>query len=238
MKSLLRILLHLVLSMALWFACGAMVWTLCILPWDLDAGTVVWPGLLGFAAGVLFFTLASKMLVLYVFGHELTHWFVAKLFLRETGDVRVATTGGSVAVQKPNIWISLAPYFIPFYALLWLGCYGIFRFGYGPPTPMVLRLVSTGIGLTYAFHVVLTVHSLLREQSDLRQHGYLLSLSLILFFNLLLVGAGLLTVSHQWQAGGEVLMGRAQVEGHGVSSAASWSWDTFRHGCQRLVEWW
>ena len=237
-KRLLLGALHLVLSAALWFVCAAVVWTLCLLHWHLDTATLVWPAFLSFLGGVLFFTLASKLLVLYVFGHELTHWFMAKLFWRETGDVRVATTGGSVAVQKPNIWIALAPYFIPFYTLLWLACFGIFRFGYGPPNATVLCIVSTGVGITYAFHVVLTLHSLLREQSDLRQHGYLLSLSLILFFNLTLLAAGLLTIGHQWGAGWEVLTGRVHVEGREVTSAAMWSWEAFREGCRHLVEWW
>jgi hypothetical protein len=215
-------LLRFLLAVVLLFFTAALLWTLVSLPVKLNFENVLLPALIGFLGGLAFFILVSRLLVLYVFGHELTHWFAAKFFLRETGDMKVGSTGGSVAVQKPNIWITLAPYFIPFYTLVWLGVYGIFRFGYGPPNNVVLRILYSGIGLTYAFHVVLTVHSLLREQSDLKQHGRVLSLILILFCNTLLLLAGLLTVTHQWPEGMRGLSRRVGLEWDGVASGAMW----------------
>jgi hypothetical protein len=225
MKTFLIGLLRFAIGLALLFVAAGLVWTLSVVPLGgVDRENVAWPALIGFGGGVLFFTLVSRVLVLYVFGHELTHWFAAKLFLRETGDVEVGSSGGSVAVQKPNIWITLAPYFIPFYTLVWIGIFGIFHFAYGsPPPPLALKVVYAGIGLTYAFHVTLTAYSLLREQADLRAHGQFMSLALILCTNVLLLTAGLLTVSHRWNEGSQVFVRRLGLEWQGLATATAWT---------------
>ena len=225
MKDFLRAIVRFIVGLALLFIAAALVWTLCVLPLgSVDRENVAWPALIGFGGGVLFFTLVSRILVLYVFGHELTHWFTAKLFLRDTGDVEVGSSGGSVAIQKPNLWITLAPYFVPFYTLVWIGIFGIYRFAYGfPPPALALKIVYAGIGVTYAFHVTLTVYSLLREQTDLRQHGQFMSLALILCVNILVLTAGLLTVSHRWTQGAQIFVKRVGFEWQGVANAATWS---------------
>ena len=46
---------------------------------------------------------------LYVFGHELTHWVMAKIFLRKTGRFQSGKNAGAVEVENPNVWIILAP---------------------------------------------------------------------------------------------------------------------------------
>lgn len=226
MPKILLALLRATLALILLFLTAGLIWTLVVLPLHVDASTVGWPALLGFLAGVIFFTLVSRVLVVYVFGHELTHWFAAKFFLRETGDLQVGTKGGSVAVAKPNIWITLAPYFVPFYTLIWIGIYGLYRFAYGQAPPAaVLRVAYGGIGFTYAFHVVLTIYSLTREQADLRAHGPFLSLSLILFFNTLILAAGLLTVSNAWGRGVEAFLRHLGFEYQALLRIAQWLWE-------------
>ena len=224
MKDFLLAIVRFIVGLALLFIAAALVWTLCVLPLgNVSRENVAWPALIGFGCGVLFFTLVSRILVLYVFGHELTHWFAAKLFLRDTGDVEVGSSGGSVAIQKPNLWITLAPYFVPFYTLVWIGIFGIYRFAYGyPPPAMALKIVYAGIGITYAFHVTLTVYSLLREQTDLRHHGQFMSLALILCVNILVLTAGLLTVSHRWTQGSQFFVKRVGLEWQGVANASHW----------------
>ncbi len=227
MKKWLVQLMRAAMGLVLLFLTAGLVWTMAALhlyqklPWE----TMAFPAVGGFLGGLLFFTLVSRVLVVYVFGHELTHWFAAKLFLRETGDVTIGSKGGSVAVQKPNIWITLAPYFIPFYTLLWVLVYGIFRFGYGEPNSLVLKILYSGIGFTYAFHVVLTVHSLLREQADLKANGGFLSTSLILFFNVLLLAVGLLTATGQWRHGADQFVNKLGLEYRGVAGAVEWTWE-------------
>lgn len=225
MKKFFVTLMRILTGTLLLFLTAGMIWTLAVLHLRFSMETVVIPAAAAFIGGLLFFTLVNRVLVLYVFGHELTHWFAAKFFLRETGDMKVGTKGGSVAVQKPNIWITLAPYFIPFYTIIWLLVYGIFRFGYGAPNSLVLKILFAGIGLTYAFHVVLTIHSLLQEQADLKQHGRYLSISLILFFNVLLLGAGLLTAAGEWRHGADLFTEKLGLEYRGVTAAGEWLYD-------------
>lgn len=227
MKTVVVALLRFVAGLALLFLAAALLWTLCVLPMgNVSRENVAWPAFLGFGCGLLFFTLVSRVLVLYVFGHELTHLFAAKVFFRDTGDVEVGSSGGSVAVQQPNIWITLAPYFVPFYTLVWIGIFGIYRFAYGyPPPALALKVVFAGIGVTYAFHVALTVYSLLREQTDLRQHGQFMSLAMILCVNILILTAGLLTVSHRWTEGSQIFVKHLGFEWQGVASATTWSAD-------------
>lgn len=227
MKKFFVAILKFLVALLLLFITAGLLWTLYRLPMPLDRANIVWPFLGGLGGGLLFFVLIARVLVLYVFGHELTHWLAAKLFMRETGDIEAGTRGGNVEIMHPNIWITLAPYFIPFYTVLWIILYGIFRYGYGaPPPPTMMRIFYAGVGITYAFHVVCTLHSLMREQSDLRQHGHFLSLSLIAFCNTVIVAVGLLTVTRQWAQGWDLLGRRLSGEWHGLARLGDW---LYRH---------
>ena len=79
-----------------------------------------WTGgtlLISFTAGFVVLGLgpgAGLSVRLYVFGHELTHWLTARLFRRRTGAFHVGGDRGYVMVERPNVWITLAPYFVPF----------------------------------------------------------------------------------------------------------------------------
>ncbi|MFA4943566.1 MAG: hypothetical protein WC789_02560 [Lentisphaeria bacterium] len=225
MKKWLVNFLRTLAGLLLLFLTAGLLWTLAALPKPYSLENQLLPFLLSFAAGGVWFTFVSRLQVFYVFGHELTHWFAAKLFLRHTGDLKVSTKGGSVAVQNPNLWITLAPYFVPFYTLAWLLVYAIFRFAYGPPTALVQKLLFAGCGLTFAFHAVLTVQSLLQEQADLKAHGRFPSLALILFFNTLFVSAGMLTVGGQWRAGADLYVNRLGLEWRGVAGAVEWLYE-------------
>lgn len=225
MKKILWAVVRSVLGITLLFLTVAVGWMMFSLPLHLPANAVVWPFAVAFGAGAAIFLLVTRMQVLYVFGHELTHWFAAKLFFRETGEVNVGSSGGSVAVQKPNIWITLAPYFVPFYTLLWLGCFAIFRLAYGRTTDTVTQLLFAGIGLTYAYHVVMTLHSLIREQSDLRSNGYFLSLSLVVFANVLFLAVCLVSLGGQWHRSLELIQQKLGLELGGVTTAGEWLYD-------------
>ncbi len=184
------------------------------------------PVTVGFLGGLVLFVAGCRFFVLYVFGHELTHWLAAKLFGRRTGRFRVGKSGGSVAVERPNVWIVLAPYFVPVYTVIWVGLYGITCFFWRAPSPFVVQAFYGGVGVTYAFHIVLTVHSLSREQTDLRAYGRPLSMSLIFFCNILIV---FVTVT---------IAGR-QV-GEGVRRfcdqlALQWQWVLWCGGCVRAL---
>ncbi len=145
---------------------------------------------IGFGTGLAVFAIiSSPFMRLYVLGHELTHWLTAKAFRRQTGKLRIGKVEGSVSVQHPNIWIILAPYFFPFYTVIWIVVVKIIQIWYdGLGLLIVLYL---GIGLTYAYHIFMTMLALSKEQTDLKMYGYSFSLCLIILINFFIVYCGL-----------------------------------------------
>ena len=211
----------LAVAFALLFLATAMVWTIITLPLSFDPRNAIVPVAVGFGTGMALFTVFSRFLVVYVFGHELTHWVAAKCFLRKTGTFRISSRGGSVAVERPNVWIVLAPYFVPVYTIIWIGLYGTFRFFVPGPGDavrgffydrFVMRVFYGGVGFTYAFHVVLTISALVREQQDLRVYGRVFSMSLIWFCNVSLLFITLAIAGQQFDYAGKLLLGRLQLQ--------------------------
>lgn len=189
-------------------------------------GTIMPLGL-GFGVGLLFFTLISRFLVLYVFGHELTHYVMAKVFRRETGRFRLGTASGSIAIERPNIWITLAPYFIPVYTLLWIGLHGVISFLWHQPAAWLPQVFAAGVGVTYAFHVRLTLYALARQQSDLRYYGRALSLSFIAFCNILLLYFGTIGATGNWQYSIKAIERSTRQE-----------WEVIKMTSYHLHKWW
>ena len=56
----------------------------------------------------------------YVFGHELTHAFAAWMSGAEVISFHVSKKGGAVTLTKTNLFVALAPYMFPLYALILL----------------------------------------------------------------------------------------------------------------------
>ncbi len=147
-------------------------------------GPVIY-GTIGLALGLIVFSLVSPFMPLYVFGHELTHWLIAKLFRRDTGKFTFSARQGSVEVKDPNVWIILGPYFIPIYLLLWVFICAVIRLCCHPA--WLMSLFCFGLGLSYAFHCVLTLKVLRRTQQDLRHYGKIFSFLLIIAVNLAII---------------------------------------------------
>ena len=72
--------------------------------WFFSLGTLLWV--------VTFFGLPRPML-LYVFGHELTHVIWVWLMGGRVSQFRISRTGGYIVTDTTNFWIALAPYFFP-----------------------------------------------------------------------------------------------------------------------------
>lgn len=144
---------------------------------------------------------------LYVFGHELTHWVVAKLFLRKTGRFQSGKNAGAVEVENPNVWIILAPYVLPFYLLVVIGFYGlIMLIATSSIHPYAVIAFAALIGLSYAYHVLLTLIALRSGQADLKIKGKIFSLMLIISGNLLFVFMALIMATSQWREGYKALL--------------------------------
>lgn len=198
MGGWLRRLNRIFLTPPIYFAVVATGWTLMSLPLRVDTRTILLPIGLGFLAAHGLFALRLRFIRLYVFGHELTHWFAAKLFRRRTGRFEVGRRGGSVEVENPNTLIVLAPYFVPVYTLAWIGAYGIVRLFIEPIPTWGVMLFGVGLGATYAFHLVLTWLSLKAGQEDLRLCGPIFSVGVILLGNLLLIFLTLTVAGRLW----------------------------------------
>src|SRR2546423_9596044 len=87
--------------------------------WFFSLGAVLWL--------IAFFGL-PRPIIIYVFGHELTHALWVWLMGGRVSRFRVGRDGGHVVTNKANFWIALAPYFFPLYSILAIAIYGLCRF--------------------------------------------------------------------------------------------------------------
>jgi len=154
----------------------------------------VWVAFLGGAAcWIVVFLLLPKPMLVYVFGHELTHVLWTWLFGGRVKRFKATANGGHVVVSRTNFLIVLAPYFFPLYAALVVLVFitGHLVFGWARHLVWFHML----LGAAYAFHVTLTAHILRTRQSDITSQGYLFSAVVIFLGNIsvLLVGIPLLT---------------------------------------------
>lgn len=153
----------------------------------------IWVGLLaGALCWVVIFLMLPKPMLLYVFGHELTHALWSWAMGGRVKRFKASSAGGHVVVTKTNWAISLAPYFFPVYAVLVvLGFVAGHLVWNWRPYLVWFHLL---LGAAYAFHVTLTWHILKTAQSDLRAQGYFFSAVVIFLGNIsvLLLGMPLL----------------------------------------------
>ena len=154
--------------------------------WFFSLGVVLWL--------IAFFGLPRPLLV-YVFGHELTHALWVLLMGGRVSQFRVGREGGHIITDRNNFWIALTPYFFPLYSIIAIGVYGALSlvmnvqpFG---------RLLYAIIGATWAFHFTFTCWMIPKNQSDLREHGTFFSLVVIYLMNLLVLSVLLVVASPQ-----------------------------------------
>ncbi len=123
-----------------------------------------------------------KPVYIYVLGHETMHAIATWLCLGKVTSFKVSPDGGSITTSKSNLFISLSPYFIPVYSLALMLIYYLINhiFAEGIIAPSYFMLF---LGLTLAFHIVMTVDTLKTRQPDLIKAGYLTSSVLIYVVN-------------------------------------------------------
>jgi hypothetical protein len=129
--------------------------------------------LLRFVAGggvwLLIFVCLPPPFRSYVLAHELSHALAACFSGARVGGLRVGRDGGSVEVSHTNLFITLAPYMIPFYSLALLAGTagaGLFRDVSG-----WLPFLPFGLGFTWSFHLCFTLQALSAGQSDIDPYG-------------------------------------------------------------------
>ena len=160
-------------------------------------GWLMPPGLVSVLSGVAVFLLLAVVcplpVRLYVLGHELTHAVWGLFFGARVSNLKVGLRGGSVTLTKSNVWITLAPYFFPFYTILLVLTALIVRACRAHlPCPLAWQFA---VGATWCFHCVFTLRSLAQEQPDIQEYGRLFSYVLIWIFNVLGVAVWLVSTA-------------------------------------------
>jgi hypothetical protein len=130
---------------------------------------------------VTFQVIFHKPIRTYILGHELSHAVVGILSGAKIKKFSVKKKSGSVVLTKNSIWIGLAPYLFPIYTLIITIIY-IFL-NHFMDTGKFYECFIFIIGFSIAFHITLTVHTLLAKQSDLKVYGIFPSYVLILALN-------------------------------------------------------
>ncbi len=144
--------------------------------WFFSLGVILWL--------IAFFGLPRPMLV-YVFGHELTHALWVLLMGGRISQMRVARDGGHIVTDRNNFWIALAPYFFPLYALLGIGIYGLASLVWN--VQPYGRFLYGVVGAAWAFHFTFTCWMIPKNQTDLTEQGTFFSLVFIYLMNLILL---------------------------------------------------
>jgi hypothetical protein len=154
--------------------------------WFFSLGVVLWL--------IAFFGL-PRPVILYVFGHELTHALWVWLMGGRVSRIRVSRDGGHIIASRTNFWIALAPYFFPLYSILAILAYGglSLLFNVQPYG----RWLYAVIGVTWAFHFTFTLWMIPKKQTDLIDHGTFFSLVVIYLMNVLLLSVLLVIASPQ-----------------------------------------
>lgn len=137
---------------------------------------------------------------IYVLGHELTHALWGLAFGAKVSNLKVRSTGGSVMLTKSNVWITLAPYFFPFWTvivvLLALAVRGIIYLVNPEASFPVPWLWMFAVGFTWCFHACFTIRSLMQTQSDVQEYGRIFSWTLILACNIVGILLWIICTTH------------------------------------------
>jgi hypothetical protein len=157
------------------------------------AGQAFWFFSLGAVLWLIAFMGLPRPILIYVFGHELTHAIWVWLMGGRISRFRVGREGGHVVTNRTNFWIALAPYFFPIYSILAIAIFGALSIFYNvQPYGRVLYAV---IGATWAFHFTFTCWMIPKNQTDLSDQGTFFSLVVIYLMNLFLLSTMLILAS-------------------------------------------
>ncbi len=135
---------------------------------------------------LIFHILVFKPERIYIFGHEMMHAIATILSGGKVSSFNVSKAGGSIRTNKSNVFISLAPYLFPFYTILTGIVYFILAH-FKKDVLIFSKPFLFVVGFTLTFHIVLTVDFLKIKQTDLLGTGYIFSIELICFVNLLII---------------------------------------------------
>src|SRR5438270_1290465 len=159
------------------------------------AGAEFWFFSLGVVLWLIAFVGLPQPVIIYVFGHEVTHVVWVWLMGGRVSKFRVSGDGGHIVTNRTNFVIALAPYFFPLYSVLVIAAYGIGSLFFN--VARYGQLLYATLGITWAFHLTFTCWMIPKNQTDLSDHGTFFSLVFIYVMNLVLLSALLVIASPQ-----------------------------------------
>lgn len=137
---------------------------------------------------LLFHTLIMRPVFIYVLGHECVHILATWLCGGKVVSFNVSPQGGNVVTSKTNFFIELSPYFVPLYTIL-LGVIFLALDIANKVAPTISAVFIFLVGVTLAFHFVMTSEVLRMQQPDIIKSGFVFSFILIFIGNLIVVMA-------------------------------------------------
>ena len=227
-------LLKFVIALALMPLVGGEVWTIKdLVRHAMPAGEWAQTWFISLAAGfgtwlVVYFLLPRTMW-LYVLGHEFTHALAAMLAGGKVSSFQVSAKGGHVITDRVNWWITLSPYFVPLYAILWMGLWLTVDFYH--PLKAWQPVLYFGLGMFWCFHLTFTASMMHLKQTDLSSQGFIFSFVVILLINLLvfLLLSSILAHDLTMAAAGKIFLHRVGqaylLTGNEIAKASAWAWN-------------
>jgi hypothetical protein len=181
----------------------------------------------GIAAFALAWMALSHPVRAYVLGHELTHALCGLCFGAIPTNLKVGLRGGSVMLTKSNVWITLSPYFFPFWTAV-VGLLALIVRCFVSPLPFTGAWLFV-VGFTLGLHVCFTLRAILQEQPDLEEYGYVFSYVFIWVLNVAGAIAWIVCTSEvRWSAVWARLLLRSANAYQAVGRAFVWTYESVR----------
>lgn len=166
----------------------------------------------GFISYVIIYSILQNPIKTYVYGHEFSHAIWTWLFKGKVKNFSASAEGGSVTVSKSNFLISLAPYFFPFYTFLAVVIY-LTAISFWKLNQTHYNMFLFTLGFTWAFHFVLTIYVMLKDQDDIKENGAIFSIFFIYIANVIILGLLFVYLSKQVTLEGFVMDMTKQIKG-------------------------
>ena len=188
----------------------------------------------GFVTWIVVFLFLPKTMWLYVLGHEFTHAVAAMLAGGKISSFQVTDKGGHVVTDKVNWWITLAPYFVPIYALIWSALWLSIDFYH--PLKSYQPIFYFGLGLLWCFHLTFTTSMMHLRQTDLTSQGLIFSLATIAVINLFMFLIVFTLLAHDMtiSTAGKHFLHRValsyQITGREIMLVLGWGWKAVHAG--------
>jgi len=177
-----RVILYSAIGIPLLIADGVLLWALPARMADRLTTTQGLVLLIGALAYLCLHVLLRKPERMYLWGHEFTHLFVAKLFLRSVHGFHITSrSGGKVVIDRTNVAIDLAPYAVPLYNIVALLPVTLVAGG----TPHARKIYLGAAAFLFAMHLCFSAEGFIDGQPDVRRSGRIFSLAVVLLLLML-----------------------------------------------------